>query len=189
MALPVRCPGSPGRSILMCAHIHTRVAVSLCVPMCRLVTCNVSMLCNFVLSLPLSVPPCCVCMTLSLKVSYGICVYILSPCVSVACLCVTCVFPCCLCAVSMCVLCVSVLSVCVSLCASVLSCFCAVFWSSLVSPCEWASLWCACLYVTCVSLCLCVQHPCLCGLSKLCGLLLSTFSVASEVVSMRTLLS
>lgn len=104
--------------------------------------------------------------SMSLTVSCGVYVYILSLCVSVACLCITCVFPRCLCVVCMRVLCVSMLFVCTSLCASVLSCFCAIFLLSLVSPCELVLPWCACLYVTCVSPCLCVQHTCLCGLSS-----------------------
>lgn len=132
--------------------------------MCLLVPCSISMLCIFVLSLGLSVPPCYLCM--SLTVSYGICLPVDSLYVSVP----VSVLPVCFHVVfvqSACVcVCVSVSSVCMSLCTSVLSCLCAVSLLSLVSQCELVLPWYACLHVTCVFLCLCVHHTCLCGLSS-----------------------
>ena len=132
--------------------------------MCLLVPCSISMLCIFVLSLGLSVPPCYLCM--SLMVCYGVYVYMLTLCMSV---CLS-LYHLCVSMLSLCSLhvfvCVSVSSVCMSICTSVLSYLCAVSLLFSVSRCELMLPWYACLHVTCVFLCLCVHHTRLCGLSS-----------------------
>lgn len=62
--------------------------------------------------------------------------------------------------------CVCVVCVYVSLYISAVLSLCAVSLLFSVSQCELMLPWYACLHVTCVFLCLCVHHICLCGLSS-----------------------
>lgn len=138
-------------------NIHMCVAVSLCVPVCP--PCYLQ--CFHAVCLSAVFGSLCTFMfSLYDYESYGVlwCICLLSLSLS---LCITCVFPCRLCVVCMCVgVCLHVVCVYISVY------LCAVFLLSLMSPCELVWPWYACLHVTCVSLCLCVHHMGLYGLSS-----------------------